>query len=608
MKKIMIAVLFVFSLACARAQEFPTSWKTKFSFKPDKWNYSGDGKFISARDETQAEMLDGESGKQIWKLNFKNDLKVQDLARAIYNYESGVILFFKRDEKKKNGEKIMIDLTTGKELWRTSDYPGMDADDNFHFAHCIDELVAKGVAVVFNNDTKKITGIEIRTGNKKWESRAYADLDLSKSVSIFPIEDSEFAQVVLNDQVLFINILTGEITDPSNFVTIKKNYAKKSSGRIVAQQKVGETVVKLTGKMKPFAIDKVFFELTASGNTKWTKSFEGKAISEFFTQAPYVKLDVQGDKILVLSKNITVFDLKTGNQLWQAPFDNCDTSVGMKAKQEFGIAGWPLVDGAFIYYVDLQNDNAIKKVEAATGKIVWKSEKIKSNDRIPNLLMLNGVLVAQFGGMINIQIFIPNQNGGSTTKNENRFDGNYGLRAYEPSTGELLWSSSKLADKLGDKFSDRISSIYGMGNKILVASDKNVFCLDAKSGDVVYKTALSPSKVGDMAEMIMAEDGKNLILYCDNGVASVEAATGKLNYATKTDEIFWKTPGSESYIFSRGENSFIWVSEKDYIGFDLVKGTAKGKIKDQEQPELTNDGNYIFVRDGDKISKYATNK
>ncbi len=28
-----------------------------------------------------------------------------------------------------------------------------------------------------------------------------------------------------------------------------------------------------------------------------------------------------------MSKTITVFDLKTGNQLWEVPFDNCDARL-----------------------------------------------------------------------------------------------------------------------------------------------------------------------------------------------------------------------------------------------------------------------------------------
>jgi hypothetical protein len=114
--------------------------------------------------------------------------------------------------------------------------------------------------------------------------------------------------------------------------------------------------------------------------------------------------------------------------------------------------------------------------------------------------------------------------------------------------------------------------------------------------------------VGDAVEMIFSEDGKKLTLFCDNGVASLEPASGKLNYATVTDEIFWKAPGSQSYTFTRGENFFIWVGEKDFIGFNLVNGSIKGKMKDVSNPQLTDDGNQLFVRDGDKITKYNINK
>jgi outer membrane protein assembly factor BamB len=361
--------------------------------------------------------------------------------------------------------------------------------------------------------------------------------------------------------------------------------------------------------MKQLSPSKIKFELSVSSPAgNWNKDFEGEAVRQIFNNAPYVKLDVQGDKIFVLSKKISVFDMKSGNLLWEAPYDNCDVSIGLKAKQEFGIAGWPLVDGNSVYYVDLQNDNAIKKVDAATGKVIWKTDKIKSNDRVPNMTIVNGVLIAQFGGMINTQIYIANSNGGGVYKNENRFDGNFEVRAFDPNTGKVLWSTVALADKLGDKFSSRITSIYGVGNKIVVASDKNLFCLDAKSGDVVYKTSIESSKIGDVFEMLVSDDTKSLYIFCDNGIASAELATGKLNYATKTGEIFWKAPGTSTYSFRQGNNYFVWVGESDFIGFDLTKGVVKGKMKDNNDPQMTADGNSIFVRDGATVIRYQVNK
>ncbi len=615
MKKIIFSAIALGMAILSVAQEFPTAWKSKFSFSPSRWFYDASAKYVLGRNDEQVEVLDGATGQSIWKINFKNDLKVKSLSRATYNEKENIVLFFNEDEKKKNGEKIVVDLASGKELWRGDSYAGTDADDNFHFANSIGYLTANQSTIVFNNVTKKFTGLDVRTGKVKWESKAYPKAELSKNVMINSIENSEYAQVfvmdenIVNTEIIYMSIVSGEVLkDDSRFTSASDgDYEKFSSGKATIQKAIDKTTVKLVGTMKKigFAIN---FELTANGEQSWTKKFEGSAVRTLLRDRPYVKMDVQGDKIFIMSKAITVFDLKTGNQLWEVPFDNCDASVGMKAKQEFGIAGWPLVSGNAVYYVDLKNDNAIKKVEAQTGKVIWKSEKFRSNDRVPNLMVVGGVLVAQFGGMLNTQIYIPNSNGGSVTKSENRFDGNFEVRAYDPATGNQLWSTAKLADKLGDKFKERISTIYPLNNKIVVASGENLFCLEPKTGDAFYKTSLAAAKIGDMFEVLVSDNFETLFISCDNGIAAANVATGKLSYATQTGEIYWKTPGSASHVFAYGKNTFVWVGEKDFIGFDLGKGMVKGKMKDNDDPQMTADGNYILVRDDGKVTKYAVNK
>ncbi len=234
--------------------------------------------------------------------------------------------------------------------------------------------------------------------------------------------------------------------------------------------------------------------------------------------------------------------------------------------------------------------------------------EIRSNDRVPNLALVEGVLIAQFGGMLNTQIYIPGQGGGYTKKSENRFDGNFEVRAYDASSGSMLWSTSKLGDKLGDKFKERISTIYLISNKLYVSSDKNLFCLDPKNGNMIYKTPIVDSKIGDVFEVLLSDDFSTFLIYCDNGIAAADVATGKISYATKTPEIFWKLPGTSTYSFTQGSNYFVWVGEKDFIGFDLKKGSVKGKMEDNVNPQMTADGNSILIRDGDKISRYTVNK
>jgi PQQ-like domain len=616
MKKSFLMAFSLMMFAFAPGQEFPVAWKSKFAFTPDRWFYDGDAKYVLGRNEEQAEVLDGATGQSIWKLNFKNDLKVKTLSRATYNEKEGLVLFYNEDEKKKNGEKVVVDLATGKELWRGDAYAGTDADDNFHFANSIGYVTAKQSTMVFNNTTKKFVGLDVRTGKVKWESSAYPSADLSKNITITEIENSDYAQVFIMDQedllktqIFYMNVVTGEVLkEDSRFTSASAdNYEKYSSGEVRIKRTVDKTVVRLTGKMKELGF-KIKFELEASGDVTWKKNFEGSAVRQIWKDRPYVKLDVQGDKIFVLSKHITVFDLKTGNQLWQEPFDNCDASAGLKAKQEFGIAGWPLVNGNDAYYVDLQKENAIKKVEVNTGKLIWKSDKLKSNDRVPNLTIVSGVLVAQFGGLLNTQLYIPNSNGGGTYKSENRFDGNFEVRGYDPATGKMLWNTSAMADKLGDKFKDRISTIYPLNNNVVVASGENLLCLEPKTGNLIYKTSLSEKKIGPMFEVIASQDYETLYVFCENGIAKANPATGKLDYATKTGEISWKLRSGGSHTFTYGNNMFVWVGDKDFIGFDLASGAVKGKMTDNDDPQMTNDGNYILVRDGGKVTKYAVNK
>jgi len=616
MKKVSLSIfLVVLTIALSMAQDFPLSWKGKFSIDPSNWYYDDNGQYVLGRNAYGAEMLDGATGKVLWKLNFNNDLKVKKLERATYNFPAGVILFYNGDEKSKIGEKIVVDFKTGKELWRGDKYSGVDADDYFHFAHCVGDLTNGDdkITVVFDNSSKKILGLDVRSGSVKWESTPFSGLELSKAISFNVYKNNPAYIEFLDNQNLnlyYIKIATGEIVKDAE-VTLaveNKGYSRYSSNYAVINVSNEAVNVKLIAQMKKSAVDKVKFTLQAQKPSSWRKEFEGTAVRQIYSETPYVKLSISDDKIFVLSKKISVFDLNTGNLLWETPFDNCDASAGLKAKQEFGIAGWPVTDKNNVYYVDLKTDNAIKKVDAKTGQLVWKTESFKSNDRVPDMVIMDNVLVAQFGGMINVQKFIPNPNGGygsGTYKNENRFDGNFGLRAYDLNTGSLIWSTDKLQDKLGDKFDKRISNILSSNGKIFAASSQNLFCLDPKTGAVAFKTNISASKIGDVFEIKFS--GNNIIAFCDKGVAALNAADGKLIYATKTDPIFWEFPGAASYYFSKGDNQFLWVGEKDFIGFDFTTGKIKGKMKDNTNPQMTEDGNYIFLRDGANISKFAVN-
>lgn len=71
--------------------------------------------------------------------------------------------------------------------------------------------------------------------------------------------------------------------------------------------------------------------------------------------------------------------------------------------------------------------------------MIWQSEEFEKDDVVPNLEVVGGVLMAQFGGRLETQSYIPGVEGRpDVCKTEYKFAGNAGLRAYDINTGKVL--------------------------------------------------------------------------------------------------------------------------------------------------------------------------
>ena len=83
----------------------------------------------------------------------------------------------------------------------------------------------------------------------------------------------------------------------------------------------------------------------------------------------------------------------------------------------------------------------------------------KADDVVPDLQMSGNVLLAQFGGRLEMQTYIPGQNGNADVcKSEFKFAGNAGVKAYDTETGKVIWQTSEMKN-LEDKFSGAITNI-----------------------------------------------------------------------------------------------------------------------------------------------------
>lgn len=359
---------------------------------------------------------------------------------------------------------------------------------------------------------------------------------------------------------------------------------------------------------------KTKIKVSCSGNTTWTTNIEGLVLRSLCENAlgswastggDFIDLSVQGDRVFVIYEGISAIDLNTGAVLWNTSFDNTDYDFGlMKSVQTIGRAGIPVSDNSGVYIADLSKGvRAIKKLDLNTGAVIWQSEKLDKDAIVPEMMILDGALMVRFGGKVLTQTYIPSTGNGVPDRCNvaEKMIGDYGVKAYDCKSGAVLWETSKMKPA-GDKFSGSISEFNTDGKSLYVASDKNVFAFEPKSGKVIFSVPAKNLKIGKPAEIYLA-DNNQLLITGDKGVAMIKNDNGNVVFGTPTGKCLG--------IQIVGDALFVWVGSKpgdlkDFVRVDLQSGAILGKMKATPYPFFTPDGEAFVKFDGGKMMRFKT--
>lgn len=320
----------------------------------------------------------------------------------------------------------------------------------------------------------------------------------------------------------------------------------------------------------------------------------------------FLKLMYANNKVFVIYEGISVLDIQTGKVLWQADFDNVAFDFGMfKSVQTLGRAGYPLVGKDAVYVADLSNKQyRIKKYDIETGKVLWQSEQFDKDDVVPDMQLSGDVLLAQFGGRLETQTYIPSTgNNPERCNSEFKFAGNAGVKAYHTQTGKVLWQTSEMKE-LNDKFSSAVTNIKVFNNMAIAASDKNLYAFDVTTGKPVYTVPLKKLKIGTPVALLELND-RSMLLMADEGIANIQLSDGKVNYATNTGKCFRVFNYENAYFIWNGKAPDEWSA---FVRIDIDKGNILGKMEDTPYPNFTKDGEYFIKFDGSKVMRYKTAK
>jgi hypothetical protein len=589
-----IKLLLVFlSFYCWQAyaqSEFPLAWQADHGFKAKVKSCNNETSLFFGANDDQASMIDA-NGKNLWKVSV-DKFGLKDVEPK-WICKPNIVILHQPGGRKSTATTVFVDGKAGNELWRTEGITafGFDGVENVK-----DSYLPDLNALLIKRD-QKLALVNVTTGKTIWENNSF-DGKKTKSFECYNLEGTDLLDVVINDKEHnYFDLANGT---PVAKITAS-HYAKRENSKTTMFDEKENILVNLyygRGFLATPVGNDMSITLTgrqlSTGDVLWTTTIEGKVVTTMYEKKQLLDAFIKNGHVFVVYEGISVLDLKTGKLQWKSVFNNSEIDNNLKgAKQQFNISDFPLVDGNSVYIVDLTKETyGIKKVDANTGNIIWKTEKYSSSDIIPHIALVNGVLVAQFGGVVDYQIWRSGTYGPTITKTY-KYRGNPGIKAFDPATGKLLWDE----DKLGEKKLGNTSNFLFNNGLAYFMTEKNLYVVNVTDGSVKQKVDLKEVSLGDPIKFELNTDNNKCIVLMEKGICAIDLVQGNVLYKTPVKDVTGWLNKSGNYFLLIGDD------QDQYVGIDINSGKVRGKHSGSTD-NISSDGKCIVEYDGGKVKKY----
>ncbi len=544
-KSLTLATALWMGTASGQNITFPLVWKSK---SDNKTNFlttcASDGGEVVATTKKEICVLNGVDGKITWSGDLEKIAGMTDSDYQRYMEDAGVIFVF--NKKRGADQMTCIDTKTGKALWTSEKYEGVTGNNLIY----LPELSAFGIYLKEGMDM-----LDARTGKLKWSVTRFSGA-IAKSMYFTDTKE-----------LLLLNYRP---------VSLKSLFAGFKNQLMLINAETGEV--------------------------KWTTEYRGVVESKIVTKDPVVSWQLaQGkDKILVELDGLQVFDLKTGTSVWSEDL-NMSLDKGHllfnSEVQVYNAIADPLIVGNEVYIVEFSpkgKQKVLKKFDVNTGKLIWTNEEIDGRKTIiPELVYVNGMVVAQIGGYVNRQS-IEHNNGVVTSRSKWEWEGPFGLKAFDVESGKMIWES--------EKFKGLVTNLVADDNSLYVASEEFFYKLNSKTGVPAFEIKHKAAKVGEPRQLLSFD--KKIAVLSQDGVCTYNTSDGTTAYIAPIDDL-----KEEFYLY--GGHYFL-KSKTNLIGFDFNTGKTTGTFEFEKGDlkwKLTKDGKflYLFTKGDGDIAKYKTN-
>lgn len=618
------------------AQDFRVLQKVKLPFTPSTHWYTHTDDFRYFLCSTKADMLvlDGTAGKILWQKNFEKDFTNKKFSNQFWNKSANVILLYDDDTKKGVAKKYFIDAKTGNLLWSSDryiselgDYELSDGFTNYY------DPVSNGVLLPTR---ETVDLVEVTTGKTLW-SQPTGITGKAKDFDCFIMKYYDLVKIVNTDGSRYFTITDGkEVTDQEPYFNRKKFLANQKHANIIEIPEKNLYVLMITesvGGYKAFTgIDLPKLDMTFRGydlktdKQLWSKvyhincAFNWVSRNEYFARMYYDggKLFVEHNPSPKANTGLTVLNPENGELLWEAGFKASDiktAGLGKNVLTPFPAPHPLTVDGKT--FVVNKAKNIVSCYDTEKGTKLWDSEDFPDAQKIPTLMYADGVLIMGYGGGAKKCASIIQDKGPNIERYEYNNKDKYGINAYDPATGKVLWSDETVGKKAKVKFG-LIAGMALVDGNLVCATDRNFLVMDPKTGDVQSNIPVASEKVGDAWSMIWFREKGKLVLNCEDGVIRIDAAGRKVDKSLKistfpfympyeTDNMMADDSWEDYAVFTKGDGAKMVIKEFASVDLDkmVVRGVADADVFTLEPPHFSAGGEMFYRVDGAELTVYS---
>lgn len=659
MKKLSLLIVFLSVWNIGFSGSFKTISTLNLPFNPTEFKYAhtSDFKNFLCSNKTDMLMFDGTQGKILWQMNFLKETGAKKIANQYWNKDANVILIFEEDTKKMVSTKYFIDGNTGTVLWKSNEY--VSDFGKYELSTGFTNYYDPKLNGVLLPNTDRVDFVNVKNGNIIW-SKTFDITGKAKDFDCFIMNYYDLVKIITGkDSQLYLTTTKGEeVSDIEQYYDKKKalkdasraTYLEIPEKNCYVIMKGRESIVLdvlgiLVGAGTGAQSWKMNFSAYETGTDRllWKKDYMIAQSMDWITYEPYVamsyadgKLFVEHEPNLKSNSGLTVIDIETGEKSWECYYSTSEIKGLTTSTLTPFPAPSPLVYKGNVFVVD-KNKNRLSCYNLSDGTKKWESEKLPDVQKYPNILLTDGVLILPFGAperkiqrseSVNEYCFSYSTpyvrvvcSGSGQTKKQYTYKyvyddkDIYGIRAYDPATGKQLWSNQTIGKALKDKFSF-IASTQLIGNNLYCATNKNLFILHPKTGNMIASSPVSKEKVGNIWGMTYFAKQNQFIVNCDKGIVKVDANSGKIMGSLKIPNIKGLTvselmSADDAYtdyaIFSKGNPKKMDYKQFSSINLEnmTLRGSHEADILFYENPRFADGGDYFYVSDGKKFSLYG---